>query len=143
MLHNRTVRGFVWGVIATIVMSIIMILGAISGMSPIPEPIPKAIVVTLLGKGLPQPILMALTIGSHLAYGGVPGALLARYTRPVTIAKGLGLGVVLWLFMQIIVLPFLGWGFFGTAITPKIAVATLVLHLIYGGTLGWLMDRNK
>jgi hypothetical protein len=27
-------------------------------------------------------------------------------------------------------------GLFGTAITPKIAVATLVLHLIYGVTLG-------
>lgn len=31
-------------------------------------------------------------------------------------------------------------GLFGTAITPAIAVATLVLHLIYGATLGWLLD---
>jgi len=35
-----------------------------------------------------------------------------------------------------------GWGVFGTAITPKIAVATLVLHLIYGATLGWGLRRS-
>lgn len=44
--------------------------------------------------------------------------------------------------MQIMFLPFLGWGLFGTAITPKIAVATLVLHLVYGGVLGWPLDRD-
>jgi hypothetical protein len=38
--------------------------------------------------------------------------------------------------------PFLGWGAFGAAITPIIAVATLVLHLVYGATFGWLMDRG-
>ncbi len=34
-------------------------------------------------------------------------------------------------------------GFFGLAITPRIAVATLVLHLVYGFTLGWLLDRKE
>lgn len=57
--------------------------------------------------------------------------------------RGIGLGVFLWLIMQVVVLPFLGWGLFGTAQTPKIAVATLVLHLVYGPTFGWLMGRNE
>lgn len=43
--------------------------------------------------------------------------------------------------MQVVVLPFLGWGLFGASQTPRIAVATLVLHLVYGATYGWLMDR--
>ncbi|MBS1271014.1 MAG: hypothetical protein MAGBODY4_00143 [Candidatus Marinimicrobia bacterium] len=51
-------------------------------------------------------------------------------------------GTILWLIMQVIWLPILGWGIFGSNITPKIAVATLILHLIYGGTLGWLFARN-
>lgn len=45
--------------------------------------------------------------------------------------------------MQLIVLPLLGWGVFGVAITPPTAVATLVLHLIYGPSLGWLIDRHS
>jgi hypothetical protein len=54
------------------------------------------------------------------------------------VRKGLLLGVMLWAVMQVLWLPFLGWGMFGSAVTPKIAGATLVLHLIYGGTVGWV-----
>ena len=102
----------------------------------------KHFVTQIFGAGLPQPAVMLLAAISHLAYGGVWGALLAAFVRPVTLAKGLGLGVLLWLIMQIAVLPFLGWGLFGLSITPGIAVATLVLHLIYGGTLASLIDRS-
>ena len=45
--------------------------------------------------------------------------------------------------MEVVFLPFLGWGFFGVAITPRIAVATLILHLVYGATLGLLMDWKQ
>ena len=108
-----------------------------------PEPIPKAILTTILGKGLPIPIIMFLAAASHLAYGGIWASLLTQVTYHVTIWKGLGLGVFLWLVMQVAVLPFIGWGLFGTTITSKIAVATLVLHLIYGALVGWLVDRRE
>lgn len=81
-------------------------------------------------------------MGLHLGYGGVFGAVLAWIARPVTLWKGLALGVGLWALMQVTFLPLLGWGLFGTAITPKIAVATLILHLVYGGVLGWPLDRD-
>ncbi|RBI60507.1 hypothetical protein DMJ13_18025 [halophilic archaeon] len=123
-------------------MSILMLLAVVSGKSPMPQPIPKAIVAQLFGSGLPKPMMMALAIGLHLGYGGVFGVLLARVARPVTIEKGLALGVGLWALMQVAFLPFLGWGLFGTAITPRIAVATLILHLVYGGVLGWALDRD-
>jgi len=48
-------------------------------------------------------------------------------------------GVVLWFIMQILVLPLIGWGIFGSAIDVKIAVATLVLHLVYGGLLSFFI----
>ena len=44
--------------------------------------------------------------------------------------------------MGVVVLPLLGWGLFGTAITPRVAVATLLLHLVYGSVLGWSLDRG-
>jgi hypothetical protein len=141
MPESRLIRGFVYGIVATIAMSVLMVIATVSGVSPIPEPIPKAIVVTVVG-GASKPVVMALAIGSHLVYGGVFGAFLARAARPVTLANGIGLGVALWVLMQVAFLPFLGWGVFGTAITPKIAVATLVLHLVYGAVLGWTIDRD-
>lgn len=138
---RRLAAGFGWGMVATLAMSVLMVLGVATGISPIPTPIPEAIASKILGDAL-QPLILLLAVSSHLAYGGLWGAILAALTRPVTVWKGIGLGVFLWLLMQVTVLPFLGWGLFGVGITPKIAVATLILHLIYGTTLGWLMDRK-
>lgn len=142
MKPKRLALGFGWGVVATIAMSVLMVLGVITGISPMPTPIPAAIVSEVFGGGVPQPLILFVAAVSHLAYGGIWGAILAALTRPVTIWKGIGLGVFLWLLMQIAVLPFLGWGLFGVAITPRIAGATLILHLVYGITLGWLVDRE-
>lgn len=139
---GRFRKGFGWGVIATVVMSAVMIVGMLSGLSPMPEPIPVAILGKILGGGLPKPALMALGAVAHLAYGGTFGGVLAAVTAPVTVWKGVVLGVALWLVMQVIWLPFLGWGMFGMAITPMIAGATLVLHVVYGATTGWLIDRH-
>jgi len=87
--------------------------------------------------------MVLLAAASHLIYGGFWGAVIAALTHPVTIWKGIGLGVFLWFVMQVAVFPFLGWGPFGAEVTPQIAVATLVLHLVYGATLGLLLDRSK
>ena len=134
-------RGVGWGGVATVAMSIPMMIGMAAGVAPMPEPIPKALVTFVFGTGLPAPLLMALSAGSHLGYGGFFGAVLTRLYPKAGLWKGVGLGILLWLIMEIVVLPLLGWGFFGVAISPKIAVATLVLHLIYGGTLGWGLSR--
>lgn len=142
MNSKRITTAFLWGMVATIIMSIPMVVATATGVSPMPKPIPAAIAGMVLGKETANPALMAFAIITHLAYGGFWSAVLAAATKPVTIWKGLLLGAMLWLIMQVAVLPLLGWGLFGTAITSKIAVATLVLHLIYGGTLGWLIDRK-
>lgn len=124
-------------------MSVLMLIALISGISPMPQPVPKAVVGQLFSGERPKPAMMALAIGLHLGYGGLFGAVLARIARPVTMLKGLALGVGLWALMQVTFLPFLGWGLFGMTITPKIAVATLVLHVVYGGVLGWTLDRDR
>lgn len=134
---NFVKKGIQFGLGATVVMTIIMLIGMGTGISPIPEPIPAAIARLLLGE-ISQPALMITGMLMHLIYGSVAGGILAYIlSGKTTIWYGLVWGVVLWLIMQFIVLPLLGWGIFGTAITPKIAMATLVLHLIYGGILGW------
>ena len=137
----RVWRGLGWGVVATVAMSIPMTVGMATGVAPMPEPIPKALVTLLFGAGLPAPLLMVLSAGSYLGYGGLFGAMLARLFPDAGLWEGLSMGIFLWGLMQVAVLPLLGWGLFGMSVTPKIAVATLVLHLIYGGTLGWGLGR--
>lgn len=139
---NRFPPGFGWGVVATIAMSAVMLIGVGTGMSPMPKPVPAAILGSLGAGAFPKPAMMALAATAHLAYGGFWGGLLAVFVRPVSLKAGLGLGVGLWLLMQLAVLPYLGWGLFGLSVTPKIAVATLLLHLVYGGVLGALVDRG-
>lgn len=142
MSPNQLQRGFTYGVGATVIMSIPMVLATVAGISPMPEPIPRAVIATILGSTAAKPLLVGLAAGLHLLYGGIFGALLTATTRPVTIWKGIGLGIILWAIMQVIVLPLLGWGAFGTGITPKIAVATLVLHLVYGASLGLALSTR-
>ena len=133
---TRFWKGALWGAVATVAMSVLMILAAVTGVSPMPKPIPAAIVGKLTGGELPKPMLMATAAILHLGYGAFWGGVLAAASERITVWRGLVLGVGLWLLMQIIVLPFLGWGLFGVGQTPKIALATLILHLVYGVTLG-------
>lgn len=141
LFGNRLKSGFVFGIIATFFMTIVMLTGMISGISPIPQPIPSAIIESMLGS-LPKPALMILGMAAHFVYGGVAGVVLfklAKQQRPVI--QGLAVGIILWLIMHLVVLPLIGWGFFASAMNPKIVPATLVLHLIYGGVLGYGLQK--
>lgn len=138
---SRFLTGVGWGIVATATMSAVMLIGMRTGLSPMPKPIPAAIVGRLGGSGLPEPAMMALAGLAHLAYGGFWGGALAALVREVSLKAGLVLGFVLWLVMQVVVLPVLGWGLFGVSVAPAIAGATLVLHLVYGGVLGGLLER--
>jgi hypothetical protein len=79
---------------------------------------------------MPHPVLLVLAIGFHLAYGGFWGGALCASTTRVTVWKGIGLAVFLWLIMQLAVFPFLGWGMFASGLNSKIAGAALVEHLV-------------
>ncbi|MGH3570625.1 MAG: hypothetical protein ACRDS0_37940 [Pseudonocardiaceae bacterium] len=139
--RNRLAAGAGWGATATAVMAVVMLAGTLTGVSPMPMPIPVALVAHTLG-ALPMPGLLALGLIAHLAYGAAGGLALAALTRRVNVGVGLAYGGLLWLLMGLVWLPFLGWGLFGTSITPAIAAATLLLHLIYGGVLGILLGRR-
>ncbi|MCF7803932.1 MAG: hypothetical protein K9N46_01350 [Candidatus Marinimicrobia bacterium] len=139
---NTSIKdGFIYGLLATLAMTVIMLLSVATKISPMPAPIPVALVKTLLG-AMPKPALMALGMIAHFIYGGIAGSIFAWLFSNRTLGVGFLWGAILWLIMQVVFLPILGWGIFGSNITPKIAVATLILHLIYGGTIGWLFARN-
>lgn len=142
-------RGALWGALATLVMTLIMLTGMGTGAAPMPQPIPKALAELFLGfflSSVATPLTMVTGMVAHFAYGAGAGVLYAfLFEEGVNWQTGLLWGSILWLIMQLAVLPILGWGLFGLAITgfpPKIAVGTLVLHLIYGGILGWGVNRG-
>lgn len=133
--------GAAWGAVATLVMSAVMLAGTATGVSPMPKPVPVALVGHTL-EGIPRPAVVILAVIAHLAYGATAGALLAGLVGRVGLWVGLGYATALWVVMGLVWLPYLGWGLFGTAQKPQIAVATLLLHVLYGATLGLLLDRK-
>lgn len=136
-MRKTIARGFGWGLLATLAMTAVMLTGVATGMSPMPRPVPVALAAWAFG-ALPLPALMALGMVAHFIYGGAAGAVLAAVLGARTsVWSGLGFGALLWLGMGVIWLPVLGWGLFGSAISPRIGLATLLLHLIYGAVLGW------
>ncbi|MGH3366204.1 MAG: DUF6789 family protein [Nocardioidaceae bacterium] len=130
-----------WGAVATLAMSALMLLGTATGVSPMPDPIPAALVSHILG-ALPVPATLGLAALAHLSYGAAAAVALALFASRVTVWVGAGYGVLLWALMGLVWLPYLGWGPFGSAITAKIALMTLLLHMVYGVTLGLLLDRH-
>lgn len=134
----------IWGVWATVVMSIPMLIGQASGLSPMPAPVPVAGVqlgLGAVGLALPKPAVLLLGLGSHLAYGAIWGAIGWAVLRIDSPVEGVAFGVGLWVLMGLAVLPVLGWGPFGVAVAVPIAVMTLVLHVIYGASLGAAYGR--
>lgn len=148
-LDQALKQGALYGTLATLVMTLIMLTGMGTGIAPMPEPIPKALAGLLLGLFLGEvatPVTMVTGMVAHFAYGAAAGIIYAwLFGDNCNWQTGLLWGVVLWIVMQLAVLPVIGWGPFGIAITgfpPKIAVGTLLLHLAYGGLLGWGVERN-
>jgi hypothetical protein len=106
-----------WGAVATVVMAAVMLTGEATGLSPMPKPIPVALVQHTLGM-LPMPALLGLGLTAHLSYGAGAGLVFAALTRRANVWTGLAYGVVLWLLMDVVWLPYLGWGLFGSSVTP-------------------------
>lgn len=52
-------------------------------------------------------------------------------------------GVIAWLAMMIVFMPLAGHGFFAMRLGLMAAVATLLLHLIYGLVLGLVYGKSE
>lgn len=139
---RRLTTGAGHGALATVVMSAVMLAATAASIAPMPRPIPLALVAETFGP-LPRPGLLVLAVLAHLGYGALAGVVLAALTSRRSLPLALGYGALLWGVMGLVWLPYIGWGLFGTAVTPAVAAATLVLHLVFGLTLGMLRSRRR
>ena len=120
-----------------------MILTKGLGVAPFQMPPSAALLVSFDFPPIPGgPIL-------HFLYGVFWAVLFfAYFKQPYTLKQALGLSLLMWILMQVVMAPLIGWGLFGTGAanldgtplalgsTPKYLLVTVVFHLIYGVVLG-------
>ncbi len=148
---DRLTRAIVAGFVATATMTVVLLLAYV--------------IATALGRPEPAPLflrwLWALThnplgdlasgalftvVSLHLAFGLIWALVYAVLFEPVLPGPALGRGLLFallpWLLSVVVLFPFLGAGLFGLALGagPLPALSNLVIHLVYGATLGVLCD---
>lgn len=138
-------KGLLAGLAATAVLSVLMVVKSVIGLMPAMNVIEMLTQLAADYLGLPASPVVGWA--AHLVIGVVLWGLVFAGTYetwpgPAPI-KGAVFSVMIWLLMMSMFLPMAGAGFFGVNIGPAAAVATLVLHLIFGLVLGGVFGRPR
>lgn len=116
------------GIAVSILTAAFMAAGIKSGLSPLPKSLGLAFAETLLGRPLPLPVGLLF----HLVWTTSFSTLYVILFRDaLTFMRALWLAIALWLLVLVFFFPFVGWGFFGLAISPKMIVGAAVPHLLF------------
>lgn len=145
MKQAKLLKSAVVGMIGSLLMFLVMMFAIHgAGIAPFDLP-PSAAFLEKLGINVgPLPLLV------HFGYGATWSVVLVYLFQEETdLMKGLLFAGGLWLFMMVVYSPVIGWGFFGFGGAdiardsklylepgPKYAVATLLLHVLYGIVIG-------
>ena len=125
------------GIAVSVLTAIVMVILTKTGVSPFPKPPSLAFAETLLGQSLPMPAGLLF----HTAYVTFWSVVFVRYFPRKTVLTALALAAVLWVGVLAVFFPVVGWGFAGLAISPKLIVASILPHLLFGLLL-WGLDRS-
>lgn len=125
-------KGIAAGFVATLVLSVLMLLKAAVGVAP------DLNVIVMLDRITGTGAFGGWVI--HFFIGTLVWGVLFALLDPILVGaqwfRGMLFATGAWLLMMVFVMPIAGAGYFGAAHGPVAAVATLVLHLIYGAVLG-------
>jgi len=116
------------GIGVAILTAVVMVSALRSGLSPLPKPLGLAFAETLLGTKLPLPVGLLF----HTAWVTLFTAVYVMLFRnALTFMRAFWLAAALWALVLIFFFPFVGWGFLGLAVTPKLIIAAAVPHLLF------------
>jgi Family of unknown function (DUF6789) len=144
----HSTKGLIAGFIATVVVTVAMVLHRSLGIAP------QVDVVGLIDRlgsiGRNGAWADHFIIGTIL-WGALFAGLDFVTPKGAYWMKGLIFGVGAWVAMMVIFMPIMGAGLFGADLGIEAPVVTLVLHLIYGLTLGvtfgllntWAPERDS
>jgi hypothetical protein len=116
------------GIIVSTLTAAFMVAGIKSGLSPLPKSLGLAFAETLLGRPLPLPVGLLFHTVWTTAFSTLYVIL---FRDALTFLRALWLAIALWLLVLVFFFPFVGWGFFGLAISPKMIVGAAVPHLLF------------
>lgn len=131
-------KGMLAGLVATIVLSIIMLLKDALGIMPALDVI--GALSGLLGSD-------SRIVGwiAHFVLGTVPWGLafvvIERHLPGGCAMRGVLFGGLAWVAMMVVFMPLIGAGLFANNLGWAVWAVTLVLHVIYGWTLGFTYGR--
>jgi hypothetical protein len=145
--ERRIVHGMGWGAAATVVSGAVTLLMMAVHLWPAQRPLSLLVAQTVVPDYLgwtPSPaVAYLLAAAGQLAWGALLGGFLAFLSHPVTLSSALGLGALRWFFTQSVVLPALGWQNYSFFMNrPSIALATMLPHLGWAISLGWLLRQE-
>jgi len=140
----REARAAVYGLAATAAMTLLMALSLLPHAPAAFRPFPVVITSAVFPHLNPFPLAIVTTL-AHFAYGALAAMAFSYLARPMSVGRGLAYALGLWIVMQVMFVPAfyhhlefgLGRG------EPWTALYTLVLHAVYGVTLGWLGARDE
>jgi hypothetical protein len=116
------------GIATAIALSAIMVTALKTGVSPLPKPVALAFANTLFNANLPLPVGLLF----HVAWVTLWSLVyIVLFRDRLTLGRALGLGLVLWALALVVFFPFIGWGFLGLAVSPKLIVAALISHVLF------------
>ena len=142
-MHFHRLTGADWvkaiaiGIGIAIVTAVVMVIGLKSGISPLPKPLALAFVQTMTGAQLPLPVGFLF----HTLWVTAFSLLYVSWFRTsLRFMQAFWLAFALWVLVLVLFFPFVGWGFLGLAISPKLIIASAVPHLLFAVLL-WALCK--
>lgn len=130
-------KAFGVGIGTSLILSAISVPMFLTGISPLPEPPSLAFAETLFGTTLPLPVGLLF----HIAYVTTWSMFFVWVSREnLSFVRALILALGLWIVTLVVMFPFIGWGFLGLSVGPKLIIAALIPHLLFAAAL-WGMCR--
>ena len=140
-IKNTLTAGFA----ATVVLSACQVVAHAVGLLPAFDLIGLiANIVSFVTGGTPNPIAgwaVHFFIGTIL--WGIAYAFAESNLPGPPAVRGMVFAAGAWLVMMIIVMPITGTGMFGLSLGPSVPIAVLMLHLIFGATLGVVYAKSR
>jgi len=130
-MNQKTIylsKALLIGALASIITGFVMVMATKMGMSPFPKPPSLAFASKILGH--PIPLMVGLLF--HFVYVTFWGTVFAYlFKNRLTFLNATWLGLFLWIVLLLGVFPFVGWGFLGLSIGPKLIMASFIPHALF------------
>ena len=134
---NKLKNAVLASLVATVVLSAMMLIKAKMGVMPELNII--QMLAGMMGAGAVVGWLMHFMVG--IGYGIAFSQINQLLPSKNIVVKGILIGIAGWLVMMIALMPMMGVGMFGMKMGIMAPMMTLILHIIFGATLGFVYSK--